>query len=61
MDQVTEVKDGGACSGHLDVGDRITHVDNVSVVGKEPQAVIERCGSLLKVLLTIERKNSGQL
>ena len=50
---------GGACSGRLLVGDRITHVDSISVEGKDPLAVVDLCSQLLRVVLTINRRNSG--
>ena len=63
MAQVLAVVDGGACSGLLHVGDTITHVNTVSVVGKEPQdaqAVFEQsCSSLGKVVLHIDRPCNG--
>ena len=52
---------GGACSGTLLVGDRITHVDSCSVEGKDPLAVIDLCSQSLRVVLTINRLNSGWL
>jgi hypothetical protein len=65
MAQVLSVVQGGACSGQLDVGDRITRVNDVSVVGKEPkdaQAVFESsCTSLGKVILHIDRPGKGVL
>jgi hypothetical protein len=65
MAQVLAVVDGGACSGLLHVGDTITHVNTVSVVGKEPQdaqAVFEQsCTSLGKVVLHIDRPCNGML
>ncbi len=53
--------EGGACSSILQVGDQITHVGDESVIGKDPQTVVEYCNSLSKVLLTIKRKSSGTL
>ena len=65
MVQVLDVVDGGACSGYLHVGDTITQVNSVSVVGKEPrdaQAVFEQsCTSLGKVVLHIDRPCKGML
>ncbi len=65
MAQVLEVVDGGACWGQLQKGDSITHVNSVSVVGKEPQdaqAVFESsCTSLGKVVLQVVRPCKGIL
>ena len=52
---------GGACSGHLFEGDRITHVESSSVEGKDPLVVVDLCSQLLRVVLTINRRNSGWL
>ena len=55
FNQVTEVLNDGACRGQLQVGDVITHVDSESVVGKDPQAVIELCSNSFRVILSIDR------
>ena len=54
-----EVVGGGACSGILLVGDKLTHIDNKSVEGKAPNDVVALCSLLLSVLLTIQRKSNG--
>ena len=63
--QVLDVVDGGACSGFLHVGDTITQVNSVSVVGREPQdaqTVFEQsCTSLGMVVLHIDRPCNGML
>jgi hypothetical protein len=65
MAQVLAVVDGGACLGHLFVGDTVTSVNSVSVVGKEPQdaqAVFESsCTSLGKVVLHVDRPCKGMM
>ena len=43
------------------VGERITHVGNQCVTGKEQQAVVELCSSSPIVWLTVKRKKSGAL
>ena len=57
--QVIAVVEGGACSGQLHIGDTITQVNSVNIVGKGPknaQAVFEKsCKSLGKVVLHIDR------
>jgi hypothetical protein len=57
--QVIAVVDGGACSGQLQIGDTITQVNSVNIVGKGPknaQTVFEAsCRSLGKVVLHLDR------
>ncbi len=55
FNQVTEVIENGPCRGKLQVGDVITHVDSESVVGKDPQAVVELCSNAMRVILDINR------